>query len=160
MELNKKYSHWKNSERLYRIWDGIMQRTGNPYSKWYVDYGARGISICGDWADSYESFRDWSIANRYDDTLTIDRIDNNMSYCPENCRWVTRLVQSNNTRRNRYYTLENETHTIAEWSRITRIHYDTLYNRLINFGMGIKKAISEPVKRSGRGAHTPWEARP
>jgi hypothetical protein len=84
---------------LYTIWREIKRRTLNPKHKRYIDYGGRGITICEEWLD-IQNFYDWALSNGYEENkgLSIDRIDNNGNYCPENCRWVTKNIQNRNQR--------------------------------------------------------------
>lgn len=93
-----KRTHGETHTRLYTIWRGMRQRCKNRNGKHYPDYGGRGITVCAEWDESYEVFRDWAIFNGYRDDLTIDRINNDGDYCPENCRWVTMSVQNANRR--------------------------------------------------------------
>ncbi|MCB5278935.1 MAG: AP2 domain-containing protein [Candidatus Cloacimonetes bacterium] len=91
--------HGLSNHRLYLIWCSIKSRCGNPKNKRFKDYGGRGITICNEWRDDFETFYTWAIANGYKKGLTIDRINNDGNYEPSNCRWTTSIVQSRNTRK-------------------------------------------------------------
>ena len=127
--------------RLYRTWRHMKERCLNPNNNRYSLYGGRGITVCEEWARSFNSFFEWAIENGYEENLTIDRIDTNGNYCPENCRWADSLFQQNNKRSNRRITFNGETKTIAEWSRITGIKSRTLLYRLNN-GLKIEDIFS------------------
>lgn len=92
--------HGQTKTRLYKIYNGMKKRCYNKNCPSYRLYGQRGISICQGWLDSFIAFRNWSLDNGYKDYLTIDRIEVNGNYCPENCAWKTIKEQSNNTRYN------------------------------------------------------------
>lgn len=96
-------THGESRTRLYYVWLGVKRRIYNPHTKKYPIYGGRGIGMCKEWTESYESFRDWALANGYDPNAkygdcTIDRIDVDGDYCPENCRWVDMKTQAHNKR--------------------------------------------------------------
>lgn len=123
-------THGEAKTRLYKIYAGMKKRCYNETAYNYRNYGARGIAICEDWLNSWEAFRDWALANGYSDELSIDRIDVNGDYSPDNCRWVTRVVQANNRRTSRVITHDGESHTVAEWSRILSIPYKRLHKKI------------------------------
>ena len=106
-------SHGKSKTRLYRIWGGIISRCENPNDTGFKNYGGRGIHICTNWRQDFLTFEEWALANGYSDSLSIDRIDCNKDYCPENCRWATAEVQANNVRSNHNITFRGETLTLA-----------------------------------------------
>jgi len=132
--------------RLYRIWYGIYARCYNKSNNQYCYYGQRGISMCDEWRNDILVFRDWAIANGYSEELTIDRIDNNGNYEPSNCRWASMREQSNNRRSNTHLSYKGQTHTMAEWSRITGISERSLWNRKFNCGWSDEKTLTTPCR--------------
>lgn len=126
---NKQRKHGLYQSRIYETWVNMRGRCNNPNCKQYKDYGGRGIKVCKEW-DDFIIFRDWALANGYQDNLTIDRIDNERGYSPDNCRWVDRQTQQNNRRTNVILEYDGEKHTLAEWSRIKGIPQATIRARL------------------------------
>lgn len=136
--------HGMSHDRLHHIWTGMKQRCADNGVKDYQNYGGRGITVCQEWRDSFEAFRDWSLANGYRDDLTIDRINVNGGYEPENCRWITMEQQQRNRTNSRFLTFNGETHTLAEWAEITGIRWGTIKARL-NSGWTTERTLTEPV---------------
>ena len=122
-------THGMSSTPLYSTWSGMVQRCTNPNAKNYERYGGRGVTVCSEW-DDFKNFHDWAVTHGYEQGLTIDRKDNDLGYSPDNCRWVDRITQQNNTRRNKLVTFNGETRSIAEWSRILGINHETLQYRV------------------------------
>lgn len=100
--------HGLSRSRVYKIYRGILQRCYNPKYTSYKDYGGRGITVCEEWRQSFEAFRDWALENGYTDELTIDRQDNNGPYEPENCQWVTMEKQGQNRRTTKKVEINGE----------------------------------------------------
>lgn len=136
------YTHGKCKTRLYNIWAGIKGRCSNPNVSSYHIYGERGIKICKEWDSSFESFEKWALENGYKDDLSIDRIDVNGDYTPQNCKWSTNKEQSNNTRRTIFVEYENQKFSVKGLSE----HLGLNYNRLLK-GIRIKKLpVSEAIE--------------
>ena len=91
-------SHGGKGTRLYYIWDSMKARCYNPQRRDFKNYGGRGITVCTEWLNDFAAFRDWALSHGYADNLTIDRIDNDGDYTPENCRWVTITEQNQHKR--------------------------------------------------------------
>lgn len=90
-------THGGSKERLHRIWRGMKDRCANPHNKEYYRYGGRGIAVCDEWVGNYPAFRSWALLHGYSDGLSIDRIDNDGNYSPDNCQWLT--VSENSKKR-------------------------------------------------------------
>lgn len=138
-----KPKHGLSKHPLHQIWRNIKTRCGNKKSKEYKYYGGRGIKICDAWKD-FQAFYDWAIKNGYHKDLSIDRIDTNGDYCPENCRWVSMKVQQNNRRNNKLLTINGETRTMSEWSDFYGVKYTVVKSRILN-GWDAIDALTIPI---------------
>lgn len=139
-------THGMSHTRIYKVWCRMKSRCNNSNSSDYYLYGARGIGVCKEWTSSFEMFYKWAKENGYREGLTLDRIDVNGNYEPQNCRWVTMKIQSNNKRNNRLISFNGETRTIAQWSEITGISKDTIAHRL-KIGWDTEKALYAPSRK-------------
>lgn len=148
----KKYNttHGESRTRLYTCWHNMIDRTTNTKNKAYKQYGARGITVCEEWKD-YLKFKEWAIKNGYSEELTLERIDNNRGYGPDNCKWADWDTQNNNKQQSRKISYNGEIKTIDQWAKQFNINRSTLTHRL-NKGWTLKKAIETPIKNgSGKG---------
>lgn len=121
--------HHMSNTKIYQQWAGMCARCNRKTHGSYKNYGARGISVCKEWEESFETFYSWAIENGFKDGLTIERIDNNGDYCPENCIFIHKSEQSKNRRNCIFLTYNNQTKGLKEWSKITGIKYGTLLKR-------------------------------
>lgn len=130
--------------RLYTAWKNMRQRCVNENRKDYPAYGGRGIAVCPEWQNSFPAFMAWALETGYQDGLTIDRIDTNGQYCPENCRWATKKEQANNRRSNRVLTMGGKSQTMQLWADELGIEASTLRRRLY-CGWPVERALQEPI---------------
>lgn len=149
--FTKKYSngfdfHNSAHKRLYMIWFDMKRRCYQSQNKRYDRYGARGIAVCEEWKDDFQSFFDWSMRNGYDETLSIDRIDMNGDYTPTNCRWVDKYIQANNRSNNHFITHNGKTQTLMQWSKEVNMNYSTLRQR-VRSGWSFDDVINRPIGR-------------
>ena len=134
--------------RLYEIWRQMHRRCYGVGTKAYPDYGGRGITVCDEWRE-FEPFRAWALKHGYADDLTIDRIDVNGDYCPDNCRWATAKEQANNKRNNHLIEYNGETHTISEWADKFRVDQVKLWHRLNKYEWQLKPAVESLATNRG-----------
>lgn len=137
--------HGKSNTKLHPVWRGMKQRCYNKNDKRYKYYGARDIAVCDEWRNDFMAFYTWSMNNGYKEGLTIDRIDVNGNYEPNNCRWITQKQQNKNTRYNKNYTINGETHCLKDWCTILRLKYSTVANRINLYNWSIERALELEV---------------
>lgn len=137
------------NKTLYKRYHHIKERCYNPNSKSYHRYGGRGIKMCGEWLNDYLNFETWALSHGFEESLAIDRIDNNGDYSPENCRFVTLKENNQNRRTTRFYTIDGETKNLQQWCDYYGIKRGTVYTRL-QHGWEIKDALTTPIKDCSR----------
>ena len=145
----KKNIPFGSTSKLYNVWQNMRSRCKNPKDNNYKKYGARGITVCKEW-DSYPSFREWALSNGYKEgenrrNCTIDRIDVDGNYEPNNCRWATAFEQVNNRRNTIRIEFNGETHALAQWAKETGIDYEVLLHRYIR-GWSAERMLTQPVR--------------
>lgn len=142
------------NDPFYHVWWGMMQRCYNPKHHNYAQYGGRGISVCNSW-QKVESFISWA-HETHDSEIhqtTLDRIDNNKGYTPENCRWATPKAQSNNRRNTKVFTISGVTKPLSEWCDEYGMPLSVVGSRVRVMGWDIIKALTTPVTHfNERGA--------
>ena len=148
--IKRSKTHGQSKTRLFKVWSSMKSRCYFQNSPFFAIYGGRGIVVCEEWRNSFEVFRDWALANGYDENApfgkcTIERIDVNKNYCPENCKWVTMKEQDNNKRNTKFLTLNGRTQSAAMWADEYGIKRTTLYERLKR-GWSDAEAITRPVQ--------------
>lgn len=150
-ESNPRYSHGQAHKPIYSVYCNMIERCHYPKDHNYKNYGARGIKVCDEWRQSKKAFFDWAYANGYKKGLSLDRIDVNGDYTPENCRWATTKQQSNNKRTSHYVVINGEKHTISEWAEISGILKSTLRERILRGWEGERLLIkpNEKVHKFG-----------
>ena len=144
--LRERNGHTKNrtNSLTYRSWLSMWDRCSNPRNPSYPSYGGRGIQICENWFLFSGFLKD--MGERPDITYSLDRIDVNGGYSPENCRWATAKQQSRNRRNSRFIEAFGQRKTLAEWSEVFGVRETTIAHR-INYGWPTEKAVSAPSKR-------------
>lgn len=127
INLIKNHSHKMSGTRLYNEWQRMKGRCLNKNNPDYMDYGGRGITICEEWKKDFSKFKEWAMENGYSDKLSIDRIDNNKGYSPDNCRWADDKTQANNRRSNIKVTIGTETKSLKQWCEMYGLDYSHIH---------------------------------
>lgn len=142
-------THGLAGTRLYKTWVGMKTRCYNKGHPKYPIYGGRGIQVCDEWRTSFESFKEWATSHGYADDLTIDRIDVNGNYEPDNCRWATVTQQARNKTRTVFYKGKCAT----EWCENLGLPKSTFRSRFYTYGWPIEKALFTPIRKFNKSTH-------
>ena len=138
------------NSREYAIWNSMKQRCLNKNNKQYPEYGGRGITVCSRWKDSFEKFYA-DMGKRPFKGASLERLDNNKGYSPDNCKWANRDTQNNNKRNNRPITLNGVTKNLGQWASEFGVSHSTIIHR-IKAGWDIERAITQPARPMKRAA--------
>ena len=141
--IKRNSKHNFSKKRIYKIWLDMRKRCNNPNVKRSKNYYLKGIKVCEEW-ENFLNFYNWSLKNNYTDNLTIERIDNEKGYSPENCKWIPKSEQSKNRTTNHYIEYQGKIKTLTDWSIELNIKRTTL-NARIKRGWSIKKAFETPL---------------
>ena len=145
-------THGLTYHPLYGVWTDMKTRCLNSRKEEYKNYGGRGITVCDEWRNSFESFYFWAIENGWSKGLEINRVDNNGNYCPENCDFITRKNNCNNRRNTKKFVLGDIEVTILKALEITGnlVSQNTAYQRIFKYGWNPEKALTTPARTRGR----------
>ena len=131
-------THGMRYTTIYRVWSHMKGRCNNPNDSHYKWYGGKGISVCDRWKTFPEFYEDMGDVPK---GMTLDRIDNNKGYSPDNCKWSTRLEQARNKSNSLVYTVKGKTMRLKEWAEFLETDYLTLYQRIKKLNWSIEKAL-------------------
>lgn len=142
--MNYKHGMGSTHNRLYRIWSNMKSRCNNPKASRYDRYGGRGIMVCSEWMHDFESFYNWSINHGYSDELSLDRIDGDKGYSPDNCRWVDGHCQNKNKSNVPSYEFHGKRFTQSEVYSLFGVKRTT-FQRRIKKGCSVEEALKGGV---------------
>lgn len=147
-DKTRKYPKGITKHYLYSTWIGMRQRCYNKNTTHYPLYGGRGITVCDEWLTDFLSFYSWALNNGASEELSLDRIDNNKGYSPDNCRWATDEEQQRNKRNNRIIEYNGVSKPLVEWSIELGINEATIRFRLDKYGFSVAQALGfEPYTK-------------
>ncbi len=155
--VSKSTKYKNTAPKLNNILRDMKARCYNLHNKDYRWYGARGIKVCDEWLNTEKvldkhnttkgclAFKDWALSHGYKEGLTIDRINSEKDYSPDNCRWITIQDQQSNKSSNHWITYKGETKTLLQWSRELNVWHGTLRHRICNLHWSVEQAFETPV---------------
>lgn len=144
-----RYAHRISEHKsLWSRWNNIKRRCRNETDARYHQYGGRGIKICVEWLESFDNFAEWALANGYEENLTLERIDVNGDYCPENCKWITLQEQAFNKQDTKWVDYNGEHIQLMLLCERLGVSYDTIHDRIYKRGWSVEKALSTPSQRA------------
>lgn len=141
--------HGGKGTRIYHVWKGIRYRCNSSGCHAFSNYGGRGIKMCQEW-DDFSAFREWAYSHGYDDSLTIERIDVDKGYSPDNCKWVTMREQAKNRQTTVWVEYEGVKYCLSDLARVCGLDYHALYWRIVTQGWPVEKAVRTPSRKYKR----------
>lgn len=151
MSRRKRTVHGNTGNPIFSRYKNMIYRCNNPGNVNYINYGRRGIKVCEEWLKDFSAFESWALENGFDKKLSIERIDNDGDYSPENCKWVNRTEQANNRRSNRKLTFKGRTQNLRAWANELGIKENTIRARLDNLGWSVEKSLTKPTNKYRKG---------
>lgn len=136
--------HGDSHKRLHNLWWSMLERCEKPTKKTYKNYGGRGIKVCEEWHE-YINFKEWALSNGYADDLSIERIDVNGNYCPENCKWIPMKTQARNRRTTHYVDYDGERISLAEACERANLPYKQVFERIVKSKWSEYDALHTPI---------------
>lgn len=144
--IERNFKHGLSNTRLNSIWRDMRRRCSNPNTQGYKWYGARGIKVCEEWNKNFMSFYNWAINNGYQEDLTLERIDNDGPYSPDNCRWATTIEQGFNKTTSHKITFNGITKCTSQWSKDLGGNPSLVQNRINKLGWSVEHALTTPKR--------------
>ena len=138
------------TKRLYKTWTAIKCRTTNENQKTYKEYGARDIKMCEEWLNDFEAFKTWALNNGFDPNLTIDRIDVNKGYSPDNCRWANEYIQRNNKQNTIWVEINGRKKSLKHWCDLFGLKYGRVYDWYYRKGISAKESLFKFLNKEGK----------
>jgi len=141
-EKHSQFRHGLADTPIYKKWEGMKRRCLNPNDNSYRSHGAKGITVCDEWMDFRNFYRD--MAPSFKVGLSLDRIDGTKGYSKDNCRWATLLEQARNKKNVRIFDYKGNKMTFGELAELSGVKHRTLYNRIVRYGWSVEKAVETP----------------